>query len=215
MTFEVETAGRRHIIEVRRGPAGFAVTIDGRTAAADVIRTGRIWSLLIGPAPDSALRASSGKEAGPYHSNVGADVSQVGATHASPMRSFEITFVDEPDGGSTVYVNGQPVPVSLSAGAAGPPVVASGLSRKLQPFGRKTDSGSAAGPQRVVAPMPGKIVNVLVKAGDEVAARQGLVVVEAMKMENELRSPKAGTVAEVRVTEGMSVEAGTVLVIVS
>jgi biotin carboxyl carrier protein len=54
---------------------------------------------------------------------------------------------------------------------------------------------------------------VLVKAGDDVGARQGLVVVEAMKMENELRAPRAGTVAGVRVTEGMSVEANAVLVI--
>ena len=62
--------------------------------------------------------------------------------------------------------------------------------------------------------MPGRIIKVLVKPGDVVAARQGLVVVEAMKMENELRSPKAGTVTEVRVAEGTSVEARTVLVVV-
>jgi biotin carboxyl carrier protein len=62
--------------------------------------------------------------------------------------------------------------------------------------------------------MPGKIVKVLVKAGDSVQQRQGLVVVEAMKMENELRSPKVGTVSEVRVEEGTLVEAGTILVIV-
>jgi biotin carboxyl carrier protein len=62
--------------------------------------------------------------------------------------------------------------------------------------------------------MPGKIVKVLVKPGDSVDARQGLVIVEAMKMENELRSQKAGTVSEVRVKEGASVEAGTILVVV-
>jgi biotin carboxyl carrier protein len=62
--------------------------------------------------------------------------------------------------------------------------------------------------------MPGRVVRVLVKAGDEVAARQGLVVVEAMKMENELTSPKAGRVREVGVSEGTSVESGRLLVIV-
>jgi biotin carboxyl carrier protein len=62
--------------------------------------------------------------------------------------------------------------------------------------------------------MPGRIVKLLVQRGDTVAARQGLVVVEAMKMENELRSPKDGTVAEVRVSEGMSVDAGAVLLVV-
>ncbi len=62
--------------------------------------------------------------------------------------------------------------------------------------------------------MPGRIVRVLVRAGDDVAAGQPLVVVEAMKMENELKSPKAGRVKEVSVTEGMSIEAGRLLVVV-
>jgi biotin carboxyl carrier protein len=58
------------------------------------------------------------------------------------------------------------------------------------------------------------VLQVLVKPGDEVAARQGLVVVEAMKMENELRSARAGRVREVLVHAGQSVEAGTALVVV-
>ena len=62
--------------------------------------------------------------------------------------------------------------------------------------------------------MPGRVLRVLVSVGDEVAARQGVVVVEAMKMENELRSPKAGRVKEVNVTAGTLVEAGRVLLIV-
>ena len=66
----------------------------------------------------------------------------------------------------------------------------------------------------VKAPMPGRIVRVLVAAGDRVIAGQGLVVVEAMKMENELRSPRDGAVTEVRVVAGAAVEAGTVLVVV-
>jgi len=63
--------------------------------------------------------------------------------------------------------------------------------------------------------MPGRIVKVLVRAGDVVAARQGLLVVEAMKMENELRAPRAGTVAEVRVSEGAPVEANVVLAVIT
>jgi biotin carboxyl carrier protein len=74
--------------------------------------------------------------------------------------------------------------------------------------------GGAHGEQPVTAPMPGRVVRVLVSAGDEVAARQGVVVVEAMKMENELRSPKAGRVKEISVTPGTSVEAGRVLLVV-
>ena len=83
--------------------------------------------------------------------------------------------------------------------------------------GRRTRQGALAaaeGVQRVVAPMPGKVLRVLVKPGDEVTARQPLVVVEAMKMENELSSPKAGRVKDVAVTEGLSVEAGRLLLVV-
>jgi biotin carboxyl carrier protein len=73
---------------------------------------------------------------------------------------------------------------------------------------------ASGGSQRIVSPMPGKIVRVLVKAGDHVAAKQGLVVVEAMKMENELRAARAGRVRELSVAEGQSVDAGTVLLVV-
>jgi biotin carboxyl carrier protein len=82
-------------------------------------------------------------------------------------------------------------------------------------FGRlAAGHGAAAGEQRLIAPMPGRVVRVLVTAGDEVAARQGLVVVEAMKMENELTAVRAGRVKEVAVVEGVSVEAGRLLVVV-
>ena len=86
--------------------------------------------------------------------------------------------------------------------------------------GRRTgraaaDAGTGAhGEQRIVAPMPGRVVRVLVAPGDEVERRQAVVVVEAMKMENELRSPKAGRVKDVAVTPGTSVEAGRVLVVI-
>ena len=62
--------------------------------------------------------------------------------------------------------------------------------------------------------MPGRIVRVLVKPGDEVAGRQGLVVVEAMKMENELVAPRPGRIKDVLVTEGQSVETGRLLIVV-
>ena len=76
------------------------------------------------------------------------------------------------------------------------------------------DTVAAHGEQAIAAPMPGRVVRVLVGAGDAVQARQPLVVVEAMKMENELRSPKAGRVKNVAVSAGTSVEAGRVLVVV-
>jgi biotin carboxyl carrier protein len=74
---------------------------------------------------------------------------------------------------------------------------------------------STEGPQRIDAPMPGKVVRVLVKIGDEVSEGQGLVVVEAMKMENELKSPKAGKVTELLAVEGAAVESGAKLIVVS
>jgi biotin carboxyl carrier protein len=58
-------------------------------------------------------------------------------------------------------------------------------------------------------------VRVLVSAGDSVRAGQGLLVVEAMKMQNEIRAPKSGTIDRVRVSEGQTVNAGEVVVIVS
>ena len=72
---------------------------------------------------------------------------------------------------------------------------------------------ASQGPAKVQAPMPGRIVRVLVAAGQEVAAGQGLVVIEAMKMENELRAPRAGRVREVAAAEGQAVETGAPLVV--
>ncbi|RMG17123.1 MAG: acetyl-CoA carboxylase biotin carboxyl carrier protein subunit [Deltaproteobacteria bacterium] len=73
---------------------------------------------------------------------------------------------------------------------------------------------SAEGKQVVRAPMPGKVVKILVREGDSVEAEQGVVVVEAMKMENELRAPKAGTVKSIAVEEGALVEGQAALVVI-
>jgi biotin carboxyl carrier protein len=118
------------------------------------------------------------------------------------LRSYDVA-IDEQPGGTTVYVNGQPIPVMMNGGPGR--------------FGRRAPSGAEGshGPRRILAPMAGRVVKVLVKPGDIVEARQGLVVVEAMKMENELRAPGAGTVAEVKVAEGASVEANAVLIVMS
>jgi len=73
---------------------------------------------------------------------------------------------------------------------------------------------SIEGRQNLVAPMPGKIVRVLLVVGDEVKSGQGVVVVEAMKMQNEIKSPKSGHVVEIRVAEGATVNANQVLAVV-
>jgi biotin carboxyl carrier protein len=76
---------------------------------------------------------------------------------------------------------------------------------------RRHGALEAEGRQQVVAPMPGKIIRVLVQAGEKVEAGQGLIVVEAMKMQNEIRSPKSGTVQRLHAKEGQPVNAGEVL----
>jgi len=81
---------------------------------------------------------------------------------------------------------------------------------------RNRSGGSEAeGRQQVSAPMPGKIVRVLVRAGETVGAKQGLFVVEAMKMQNEIRSPKSGKVERLLVSEGQTVNAGEALAIIT
>ena len=115
--------------------------------------------------------------------------------------SNEVSIAADPVGGwLDVHVGATPVAVMVN-----------GRRR----WGRREDgAGGGSGPQRLVAPMPGKVVRVLVKAGDLVAARQPVVVVEAMKMENELRASREGTVAEIHASEGMSVDAGALLVVI-
>ena len=65
--------------------------------------------------------------------------------------------------------------------------------------------------RQLIAPMPGKVVRVLLRAGDEVKAGQGVIVVEAMKMQNEIKSPKDGRLLDVRVSEGETVSGNQVL----
>ena len=112
----------------------------------------------------------------------------------------DVTIAPASQGGDfTITVGGVPIPATVN-----------GRRR----WGRQDDAAAGAGPERVAAPMPGKVVRVLVNAGDAVRARQPVVVVEAMKMENELRAGRDGAVAEVHVREGMSVEAGALLVVI-
>jgi len=114
-------------------------------------------------------------------------------------RSVDTTVTPERRGGYAVALDGQTVSVVP-------------VSR----FGRRGGDAASGGggPQQVTAPMPGKVVRVLVSPGDAVVPKQGLVVVEAMKMENELKATRAGTVKAVCAVEGQSVEAGALLVTV-
>jgi biotin carboxyl carrier protein len=79
---------------------------------------------------------------------------------------------------------------------------------------RRRGTGDGAGPKNLVAPMPGKVVRVLVRERAEVEAGQGIVVMEAMKMQNEIKSPKKGVIQKLVAAEGANVNAGDVLAIV-
>ena len=181
--------------------------MDGRAVAATVTEVGDRWSLLIGAQlgadgpGDGEGHVESGfsRTSGGTHVESGFSRTDAGAIR--PRRSYEISFSEQGDEGTIVFVNGVPVPIA----------VADPRSRFRR---RNRDSGTAAGAARaIMALMPGRVVKVLVERGQTVAARQPVVVVEAMKMENELRAPRAGTVTAVHVTEGMSVEAHAVLVV--
>jgi biotin carboxyl carrier protein len=79
---------------------------------------------------------------------------------------------------------------------------------------RRAAAGDAAGPARIVAPMPGKVVRIMAQPGTAVEAGDGVVVIEAMKMQNELKAPKKGTVKQVLAAVGAAVNAGQALAII-
>ena len=171
MTCDLETAGGRRTIELRRRGAVWEMTLDGRILSVDVTAIAGRWSLLIGS--ESAGR---------------------------PAQSYEVAVERRSNGERIVYVNGLAVPVSI-------------MDPRERLVRRRGAVSAETGPRSIVSPMPGRIVKVLVREGDVVAAQQGLVVVEAMKMENELRAPRAGQVSTVKIAEGMSVEGGAVLIV--
>ena len=116
-------------------------------------------------------------------------------------RSYEVAVASSRAGGELrVHVGSAAVTVGVDGRR--------GIRRK------DDDVPTQAGPLEVRASMPGRVVTILVKRGDVVRAGQGVVVIEAMKMENELRAARGGTVVEVRALEAASVEAGALLVVI-
>ncbi|HSS38309.1 MAG TPA: biotin/lipoyl-containing protein [Polyangia bacterium] len=89
-----------------------------------------------------------------------------------------------------------------------PILVAAEVSEKARAETGATASTEGTGPATLRSPIPGRVAKLLAKVGDKVAAGQTLIVLEAMKMENELRAPRAGSLSELRCAEGAPVEAG-------
>ena len=139
----------------------------------------------------------------------------------------EADIVELAPGVFSLLLNGHAFEVRVHAGEAGLRVQAAGEDFVVEvhdPTSRRAGRGmrgprrgglEAEGRQQVTAPMPGKVVRVLVKAGEQVEAGQGLLVVEAMKMQNEIRAPRTGKVEKLVVAEGQAVNAGEVLAVVA
>ena len=190
MQYEVEVSGKLHQVRVTPRDGRFIVALGDREWIVNAVQVGsNVLSLLIddGSIGGQADR-SSGNDA-PY--------SNPGLT-----RSREISVGSDVATGQLVFgIRTLPLPVVINP---------------RRRFGRGRDSADGqSGPQRIVAPMPGKVVRVLGKPGDAVVHRQPVVVIEAMKMENELRALRDGTVAEVLVQEGQSVDAGALLAVIT
>jgi len=154
-------------------------------------------------------------------------------------RDYRVQLEPQQDGTWLCQVNGDPIAVDSRSTAAGIlslliagesyEVVANPAQQQIAFQGQKFSvevrdprswrsrrgrSGSEAGPKNVVAPMPGKVVRVIVQPGNEVEHGAAIVVIEAMKMQNELKSPKKGMVRKVLAAEGAPVNAGDVLAII-
>jgi biotin carboxyl carrier protein len=110
------------------------------------------------------------------------------------------------------FVDGAPPKTTVVVrGAVIPAEVADARSLALGQFVRQRPK--AAGPAAIRAPIPGRVAKVLVKPGEAVSVGRGLVVLEAMKMENEIRAPRDGSVREIRCAEGQAVESNQDLIV--
>ncbi len=116
-------------------------------------------------------------------------------------------------GGQSFEVRGTPSHDGLHIDSAGREFVARVADLRTW-RGKHGASVEAAGRQQIVAPMPGKVIRVLVQAGEKIEAGKGVLVVEAMKMQNEIRAPKSGTVEKLLVKEGQAVNAGEALAVI-
>ncbi len=117
-------------------------------------------------------------------------------------RSYEVDVVEEGEGVLAVWVEGEPHRIQFQEEGRRP--------RKAARAAGEVKGGR----QTIVAPMPGKVVKLLVRPDQEVSAGQGVVVIEAMKMENELKASGSGVVKEIKVQEGAGVSGGDVLVVI-
>ena len=160
----------------------FEIQIDKRTRVVELQRNSDRWRIILDGEP------------------LDADAIEIAPNIFSILlngKSHEVRIAPTPTGALTLQIGHREFTAELSDPRAW--------------RGRRHGALEAQGRQQILAPMPGKIARVLVQAGDKVEAGQGLLVVEAMKMQNEIRSPKSGTVERLLVKEGQPVNAGEIL----
>jgi len=134
-------------------------------------------------------------------------------------REYEFELVSSEEGSYTLLIGDRvyearvwaTAPNSFRVDVGGKSFPTKLVDRRLR---RTAADQGTEGRQNLVAPMPGKVVQILLAPGDHVNAGQGVVVVEAMKMQNEIKSPKEGVISEIRVSEGSAVNANQILAVV-
>ena len=133
-------------------------------------------------------------------------------------KTLELDWVRTGEHEASILVDGASLDITVEKTAEGFGVLIRGdrFDVDLKDAVKGVDLGKVAhaGPLKLLAPMPGKIVKVLVRPGDAVEAGRGVLVMEAMKMENELKAVRAGTIQEIRVKEGQAVEMGALLLVI-
>jgi biotin carboxyl carrier protein len=170
--------------------------VAGRSRTVDVQPAADGWLVIAGGRRWSASLVSSGLQWSLL----------LGSVDGVSFESHEVSFEPLGPGRLHVRVDGRVVPVEWNAANARRPRVG-------------TRTGAGPGPETgrvwsIHAPMPGRVVRVLVAPGQTVVANEALVVVEGMKMENALRAPAAGVVRVVLAVPGMSVDTGALLVVI-
>lgn len=211
MQYEVEIEGRLRKVVVMRAGDGFSAEVDGQTWHVDAARidADRLSLLVVKLSPERHTRDTRAISPADAHGPRPRALDPAGP--GTFGASCDVAISSDPESAQLlVHVGTTPYAVTLN-----------GRWRRRDASSRSGAQGGARGRAqgqgdllRLVAPMPGKVVRVLVHAGDVVRARQPLVVVEAMKMENELRAGRGGTVADILAREGMSVDAGALLLVI-
>jgi biotin carboxyl carrier protein len=148
---------------------------------------------------------------------VSLETSSNGHVARLPHRELTVDAVPLAEGSYSLLIDGSSFDVTIHRSLGHYQVTVNGVAfevslRDPKQLGHQIGAGEDLdGPASVRAPMPGKLVRLIVAEGDSVKEGQGVAVVEAMKMQNELRAPKSGTVERLCVVEGQAVNAGECL----